>query len=204
MDFVEQLKKTQNIDSALTALGPTSPLIMTTGDNVMCMREEQPTPATVVTNPTKGLGSQIRVSWSGTTWIASADDKKEEYIALHRSDSIEARPVVLGKMPSKNFDPSFVVSRILNSALLTGVYADGKRKQYLFSPAQSASWNSDVFTYDVELDWHGRRAILRKKGTTASWSIYRSGDTLTLTALAKNGSPLRRPPLRLIRTADKP
>jgi len=204
MEFVETLKRTHNVDSALTALGPTSPIIMVTNTDVQCVRDGSPSLATVVTNPTKGLGAQVRVTWSGITWIAAADDKSGEYIALHRSDNIEAKPIVFGKMPSKNTDVSFVLSRILNSALLTGVYIDGKGQQYLFSPAQSAGWKDDVFSYDVELDWRARRAVLRKKGTTATWSVHRSGDTLSLSALAKNGSPLRRPPLRLVRTADKP
>lgn len=204
MEFVETLKRTQNVDSALHALGPTAPVIMVTSTNVQCVREGSPTPATVVTNPMKGLDTQIRVTWAGTTWIAATDDKREEYIALHRTDNLEAKPIVFGKMPSKNTDAGFVLSRMLNSALLTGVYVDSKRQQYLFSPAQSAGWKDDVFSYDIELDWLERRAVLRKKGTTASWSIHRSGDTLTLSALAKNGSPLRRPPLRLIRTADRP
>lgn len=85
-------------------------------------------------------------------YIMTLDPKAAEYIALHETADLAKHPEVYAKIPTKNLDPDFVVQRILNSSILSGIWLDTGGREYVFNSTLLAEWPEAEFEYRFGID----------------------------------------------------
>lgn len=141
----------------------------------------------------KSQMEHVGIKWGigdeqGPLWVLNLDDKKAAYIALTPTDSLENKPIVLGRLPSNNQDPMFILRRMVNTSLLKGLWKDAAGKSYEFTSGQQLVINDKPTAYQLDISPTGSsvKIVVPAKGRPLQWSVVRDGPNLTLTALQKS------------------
>ncbi|MFM8771078.1 MAG: hypothetical protein ACKOE4_03500, partial [Candidatus Kapaibacterium sp.] len=96
---------------------------------------------------------------------------------------------VMGKLPSKNPDPQFMLRRMVNASVLSGSWKSASGQKVSIGNDQSLTINGDRIPYQLTFDKGGERIrITSTAGQPRSWTVDRKGAMLTLTPSA--GQPL--------------
>lgn len=115
-------------------------------------------------------------------WLVAVDERNQTYISLTKMDSLEGVPIVLGKLPSKNPDPMFILRRMVNSSLLSGQWTTSDGKDVSFTNGMVATMMGSTFTYDLTIDSQSYAITLTStQGKPLSYVVQRMGEGLTLT-----------------------
>lgn len=123
------------------------------------------------------------------SWMLSYDSQKGTYIALTPLDSLETAPIVMGKLPSKNPDPQFMLRRMVNASVLSGSWKSASGQKVSIANDQTLTINGDRIPYQLTFDKGGERIrITSTTGQPRSWTVDRKGSVLTLTP--STGQPL--------------
>lgn len=123
------------------------------------------------------------------TWMLSYDTQKGSYIALTPLDSLEDQPIVMGKLPSRNPDPQFMLRRMVNASVLAGSWKSSTGQKVSIGNDQSLSLNGERIPFQLSFDKGGERIrITSTTGQPRSWTVDRKGAILTLTPAT--GQPL--------------
>jgi len=123
------------------------------------------------------------------SWMLSYDTQKGTYVALTPLDSMEAAPIVMGKLPSKNPDPQFMLRRMVNASVLAGTWKSASGQKVSITNDQTLTINGDRIPYQLTFDDGGERIrITSTAGQPRSWTAGRKGSVLTLTP--STGQPL--------------
>jgi hypothetical protein len=126
-----------------------------------------------------GIGDAV-----GPMWLVTVD-QQQMFIALHDLDSLENKPLVFGRMPSKNQDPDFLLDRMINASILAGTYTDPKKNTVEFRTDLTATWANKP--YAVKIDVKGSSHELHITLTSAdakdvrTYLVVRTGTSLMLT-----------------------
>lgn len=143
-----------------------------------------------------GIGDE-----TGPRWILSRDEKAGSYIALTPADSLERKPIVLGKLPSKNSDPLFILRRMVNASMLSGRWSSTKNKIVEFTTSQRMITDGAPMPYTLDISADGATVTLvTTSGQPQKWIVRRDGPELVLTSVAtkpKKRSKFEAPEIRL-------
>lgn len=141
----------------------------------------------------KSQMEHVGIKWGigdeqGPLWVLNLDDKRSAYVALTPTDSLENKPVVLGRLPSTNQDPMFILRRMVNSSMLKGIWKDATGKSYEFTSGQQLVINDKPTAYQLDISPTGSsvKIVLPAAGRPLQWLVVRDGPILTLTALQKS------------------
>jgi hypothetical protein len=148
--FIDSMKAKRSVVRALQSVPSPQPLAMafTAADaaafNAVVFPSAFDSTTTVVSKrDVKNVGEHYVVG----RFIITYDTASMQYIALVNMDSIEAPPTVYARIPSKRTDAGFVLQRAANSAMLSGMWKDGKGRVYSFSKDMIAKWPNGTFPY---------------------------------------------------------
>lgn len=195
--FIEVLHKTSSLEQALAAKSEREPLYMVIDSNnqagkvrvgLSVGREEQGVML-------KTMVPNIGLKWAiGTedapVWMVASDARQNSYIALTELDSIEKKPIVLGKLPSKNTDPLFILKRMVNTSVISGTWVDTRGKKVTFTQTMVASIDGTTFPYDISIDPSTLRVTLSStQGKPRSYLVNRTDAMLTLTPIGTTHTP---------------
>jgi len=138
---------------------------------------------------------------TGPRWILSRDEKAGSYIALTPADSLERKPIVLGKLPSKNSDPVFIIRRMVNASMLGGRWSSAKNKIVEFTTNQLMVTDGAPTPYTLDISADGAMVTLvTTSGQPQKWVVRRNGPELVLTSIPqkpKKRSKFEAPEIRL-------
>jgi hypothetical protein len=203
--FLEVLKKTSSVESAMNAKGDDEPLYLridsthqdgkvSAGMNLGGSEELLMLKTSI---PNAGMKWAIG-TMDHPFWIVTVDERAQSYIALTKIDSMEGKPVVLGRLPSRNQDPMFILKRMINASVLSGSWVDAKGKETIFSNGMVATMGGSTFPYDLSINASTYTITLTStEGKPKSYIVQRMGDGLTLTPL--HGSKTTQQPIALKR-----
>ena len=191
---VEVLNETRSIQRALSARPITEPIYMVI---------DSTKPNGEITASYQ-IGSQVDllcrkssfahagIKWGigneqGPYWVLTRDETSGTYIALTPADSLEKQPIVLGKMPSKNADPMFILRRMVNASMLSGVWAMDAKKNIEFTMNQFMVINGKPTPYSLQISPDGSTVtISTTNGRPLRWVVQRDGPNLTMRALQQH------------------
>ena len=202
-NFLDILKKTSSVEQAMQAKGADEPLYIRIDSSqlegkvltAMHLGATEELLMLKTSIPNAGMKWAIG-TMDHPFWIVSVDERAQSYIALTKIDSMEGKPVVLGKLPSKNPDPMFILKRMINASVLTGTWVDAKGKETTFSNGMVATMGGQTFTYDLSIHSQNYTVTLTStEGKPRSYLVQRMGDGLTLTPL--HGSKTTQSPIAL-------
>ncbi len=201
--FIDALRKTSSVEQAMAAKGIDEPLYV---------RIDSTNPDGKVTAGYGIANSQellflktsipnVGMKWAiGTMdlpmWIVSIDERNQTYISLTKFDSLQGKPIVLGKLPSKNLDPMFMLKRMVNASVLSGQWVNAKGATTSFTTNMEATMNGSTFPYDLTIDSQSY-SVTSKQGKPLSYMVQRMGDGLTLTPV--HGAKVGQQPIALKR-----
>lgn len=195
--FIETLHKTASIEQALAAKTEREPLYMVIDSTdqagnvrvgLSVGREERGLML-------KTMVPNIGLKWAiGTedapVWMVASDARQNSYIALTELDSIEKKPIVLGKLPSKNTDPLFILKRMINTSVLSGSWIDTRGAAVTFTPTMVATIDGATFPYELTIEPTTLRLTLTStQGKPRSYVVNRADDMLTLTPIGSKRAP---------------
>lgn len=133
-----------------------------------------------------GVGDQ-----TGPRWILTRDEKAQSYIALTPVDSLEQAPIVLGKLPSKNTDPLFIIRRMVNASMLSGRWTTDGGKAVEFTTNQIMVVDNKPHPYTLDIAEDGSVVtLITTTGRPLKWVVRRDGPNLVMTAQQKGKSNL--------------
>lgn len=187
--FVEVLRKSGSLEKSLEAVSEGEPLYIsvdsTRSDGNISVAWHLDNINEFILRRTKisGAGTPWAIgSTEGPVWVVSVDERAGTYVALTLIDSLEkGTPVVLGKLPSKNQDPMFVLTRMINSACLSGAWTDATGKPSAFSNGLVATLNGVNFPYRLDIDPSTNSVTLTNtKDTKQRYLVKRNENDLTL------------------------
>lgn len=204
--FVEVLNETRSLQRALAARPLTEPVYMVI-DSAKPNGE-------VTTAYTLGSEQQLLcrkssfahagIKWGigneqGPYWVLTRDEKAGSYIALTPADSLEMQPIVLGKLPSKNSDPMFIIRRMINASMLAGTWELDPKKTIEFTNNQFMVINGKPLPYTLQFSPDGARiTLITTSGRPLKWDVQRDGPNLTMRSLQQHkGTVLPRATARL-------
>lgn len=145
-----------------------------------------------------GIGNE-----QGPYWVLTRDEKAGSYIALTPADSLENQPIVLGKLPSKNADPMFIIRRMVNASMLAGTWELDPKKSIEFTNNQFMVVNGKPLPYTLQFSPDGARiTLITTSGRALKWDVQRDGPNLTMRALQQHKGtvlPLATARLRFLR-----
>lgn len=189
--FIDILHKTSSLEQALSAKTEGEPLYVVIDSNdrsgnvrvgITVGREERGLMLQTMV-PNVGLKWAIG-SEDAPVWMVASDARQRSYIALTELDSIEKKPVVLGKLPSKNSDPRFILARMVNTSVVAGTWVDTRGKQVTFTQTMVATIDGTTFPYDLTIDPSTLRITLSStQGKPVAYVVNRVDTMLTLTPL---------------------
>ena len=192
--FVEVLNETRSIERALTARPLSEPLYMVidsangSGEVVLAYNLGEQEKLLCRKSSFEhagikwGIGDNI-----GPRWIVARDEKAGSYIALTPADSLENQPIVLGKLPSKNTDPMFIIRRMVNASMLTGVWKMDPKYTIEFTNGQQMVVNGSPIPYTLQFAPDGSKVtLITTQGRPLKWDVLRDGPNLTLKPLQKH------------------
>lgn len=122
---------------------------------------------------------------SNPTWMVTPDVQYGQYVSLHWLDSLESNPIVLGKLPSRNTNPDFLLQRMIISALVTGNWQDSAGVQYDFKPNATVIWRGKNHTVEMKVvvpSYDVYMTLVDSRGSSSSYHVERSADVLVLTS----------------------
>ncbi len=190
--FVEALKKSASMATAMDAVSSAEPLTIqfdsTDGNGNVVTQWTLKKTDTLLLRKTSipGVGMKWALGTSDAPmWVASADEKLGTYVALTPIEGVDtAKPVVMGKLPSKNPNPSFILKRMVNSSYLSGEWKDKKGTKYSFTSGMVATFGADMFPYDISIDANTYSVtITSTSGVPRSYLVVRTGNSLVLTSV---------------------
>lgn len=195
--FIDVLHKSASIERALAAKPEGEPLYMVLDSNdqsggvrvgLSIGREER---GLILRTMVPNIGMKWAIGTEDApVWMVASDPRMNSYIALTELDSIEKKPIVLGKLPSKNSDPLFILKRMVNTSVLSGTWIDTFGKTVSFSPTMVATLDGETFPYDLSIDPSTLRLTLTSiQGKPKSYVVNRAEGMLTLTPLGKSRAP---------------
>lgn len=123
---------------------------------------------------------------TGPRWILSRDEKDGMYIALTPADSLERKPIVLGRLPSKNPDPMFIIRRMVNASMLSGRWSRSNNTVIEFTTNQvMVTDGRDPRPYTLDISSDGLTVTLvTTTGKPQKWTVRRDGPELVLSSSA--------------------
>ncbi len=127
-------------------------------------------------------------------WIATASPNGS-YVALHPVDNIESNVYVMGKLPSRQTDPDFLVHRMIIASILVGSWLDKETVALQVQPNATALWRGmkrsveivvNPSTYDVYM------ILVDARGVRQKFLVERHENVLSLTSESGDRFVLRR------------
>lgn len=201
--FIEVLKQTASVASAMEAVSAQIPLWIkidsTHSDGNIDVAYDVDEVRELLLLRSQLVGPELQ--WGigdavGPMWLVTLDQPQRAFIALHDLDSLENKPHVFGRMPSKNQDPDFLIDRMVNASVLAGTYSDKAKKTIVFRNDLTADWAGTPYT--VKIDVKGTSHQLFVTLTSAdgknvrSYEVVRSGTSLLLTGTDRTSITLTR------------
>lgn len=119
------------------------------------------------------------------TWMITPDVQYGQYVSLHWLDSLESNPIVLGRLPSRNTNPDFLLQRMIISALVTGNWQDSAGVQYDFKPNATVVWQGKNHTIEMKVvvpSYDVYMTLVDSRGSSSSYHVERFADVLVLTS----------------------
>lgn len=195
--FIDILHKTSSLAQAVSAKPEGEPLYVVIDSNdrsgnvrvgITVGREER---GLMLQTMVPNVGMKWAIgSEDAPVWMVASDARQRSYIALTELDSIEKKPVVLGKLPSKNSDPRFILSRMVNTSVVAGTWVDTRGKQVTFTQTMVATIDGATFPYDLAIDPSTLRITLSStQGKPVAYVVNRVDNMLTLTPLGSKKAP---------------
>ncbi|RPI67647.1 MAG: hypothetical protein EHM43_07080 [Ignavibacteriae bacterium] len=189
--FIEVLKRTASVATAMEAVSATSPLWVKIdsankdGDVEVAFDLSSRKPMLLL--KAQLIGPELR--WglgdaAGPIWLVTADEEQGTFIALQVLDSMGNAPKVLGKLPSRNQDPDFLIDRMINASVLAGSYVDDRKKSVVFNTDMTATWAGKSYKVRIDVEeqsHHLRVTLTATDGTSRVHSVHRIGSDLVLT-----------------------
>jgi hypothetical protein len=195
--FIDVLHKTSSIEQAIAAKSEREPLYIAIDSTdpsgnlrvgISIGREERGLILRTVV-PNVGMKWAIGTE-DAPVWMVASDTRQNSYIALTELDSIEKKPIVLGKLPSKNSDPTFILMRMINTSVVSGRWVDPRGKAVEFTPTMIATIDGQTFPYELRVDPSTLRLTLSStQGKPRNYVVNRIDGMLTLTPLGQKGTP---------------
>lgn len=131
------------------------------------------------------LGQRWAIGKSGQPmWMVNPDVQFGQYISLHWLDSLDANPIVLGKLPSRNSDPSFLLHRMILSSMVFGRWRDSTGAEVEFKPNATVLWEGKNRNVEVAVsprDYHVFMSLIDSRNQAKRYQIERTANTLLLT-----------------------
>lgn len=192
--IIDVLHTTRSIERALAARPPHHPIYVRfdsadiVGHVKMCFTLGTEEESLVRKSHIEHVGMKWGIGDDkGPQWVLNRDEKNGSYVALTPVDSLENKPVVLGRLPSTNQDPIFILIRMVNSSILKGRWKDASGKIYEFTSGQQLVINDKPTAYKLDISPSGSsvKLVVPNTGRPHQWSVVRDGPTLTLTSLQK-------------------
>jgi len=195
--FIEVLHKTSSLEQAIAAKSEREPLYMVIDSNdkkgnvrvgLSVGREER---GLILKTHVPNIGLKWAIGTEDApVWMVASDARQNSYIALTELDSIEKKPIVLGKLPSKNTDPLFILKRMVNTSVLSGTWVDTRGKTVSFTQTMVATIDGATFPYELSIDPSTLRVTLSStQGKPRSYIVNRTGAMLTLTPVGTKNAP---------------
>lgn len=198
--FIEVLKRTASVATAMEAVSATSPLWVKIdsankdGDVDVAFDLSSQKPMMLL--KAQLVGPELR--WGlgdavGPIWLVTADQEQGTFIALHVLDSMGNAPKVLGKLPSRNQDPDFLLDRMINASVLAGSFVDDRKKSVVFNNDMTATWAGKPYKVRIDINEpsHQLRVTLAAAdGTSTVYTAERMGKVVTLTDAQQRVSTL--------------
>lgn len=137
----------------------------------------------LVVNTIKGAGQKWTLGRRGSQpiWMVADDEQKRSYIALTPLDSLEREPCVMGALPSKNQDPMFILTRMVNNSCFAGSWKTSDGRKYRFTNDLMLEIDGQAFRYKMSFSGTGNRiSITTIDGQPRTWTVERRATSLTL------------------------
>lgn len=190
--FIEVLHKTASVEQAFASKSDREPLyiVIDSSDKsgnvrvgLSVSREER---GLILRTLVPNVGMKWAIGTEDApVWMVASDPRQNSYIALTELDSIEKKPIVLGKLPSKNTDPMFILKRMINTSVLAGTWVDTRGKSVIFTQNMVSTIDGQTFPYDIAIDPSTLRLTLTStQGKPRSYTVQRVDGMLTLTPLS--------------------
>lgn len=130
----------------------------------------------------KGAGQKWVIGHSEQPlWMVADDEIGRSYIAMTLLDSLDAEPLVMGALPSKNPDPMFILRRMVNNSLLVGRWKRSDGKEVRFSNDQVMTVGEESVRYNMSFQQNGTQLrITTIDGQPLTWSVDRQRRQLRL------------------------
>lgn len=192
--FLEALTKTSSLEGAMQAKSSDEPLYVridsTSLDGKITAAYKPGTELQLLILKTSVPNAGMK--WAiGTQdlpmWLVAVDERNQTYISLTKTDSLEGTPIVLGKLPSKNPDPMFILRRMVNASMLSGQWTTSDGKDVSFTNGMVATMMGTTFSYDISIDSQSYAVTMTStQGKPKSYVVQRMGKGLTLTQVHGN------------------
>lgn len=188
-DFIKVLSSVRSFGDAIGQLRGANPLwvrIDSSSDGriaLIGLTPQKTDTMVLVISTIKGAGQKWTLGRRGSQpiWMVADDEQKRSYIALTPLDSLEKQPCVMGALPSKNQDPLFILTRMVNNSLVAGSWKTSGGKKYRFSNDLMLEIDGQATRYKMSFSSAGNRVIITTiDGQPRSWTVERRSRSLTL------------------------
>lgn len=194
-EFLNTLKTTSRVDSAFHKLNNDEPLYLLIDaeklhHNVLVAYTPQTTTTMDLEKMIVGkMGERWCIGQDSVRWILSTDSNRS-VLTLFNIKNLEQKPIVLGKLPSKNQDPDYLLSRTINASVLMGKFQDGTGKLYQFSNAQRAMFADSLFTYTIVYSPNSSQITITDIATKKKYHITPTKKGIELVPVTATGKKL--------------
>jgi|GEM_PF-495313 hypothetical protein len=196
-DFIKVLSSMRSYQDAMGQLSGGNPLWVRIDSSskgriaLVGFRPQKIDTMFLVINTIKGAGQKWTLGRRGgqPIWMIADDEQKRSYIALTPLDSMEKQPCVMGALPSKNQDPMFILTRMVNNSCVAGNWKTSDGRKYRFTNDLMLVIDGQTFRYNMSFSGAGNRiSITTIDGQPRTWTIERRSTSLTLRP--KKGAPI--------------
>lgn len=186
--FIEELKRTASVAAAMEAVSATAPLWVRIDsadqDGNVDVAFDLSSQKQMVLLKAQLIGPELR--WGlgdavGPIWLVTADQEQGTFLALHVLDSMGNVPKVLGKLPSRNQDPDFLIDRMINASVLAGKYVDDRKRSVVFNTDMTATWAGKSYQVRIDVKEGSHQLLVTltaTDGTSNVHSVQRIGSDL--------------------------
>ena len=186
--FIEELNGSRSLSGAMSKVGPGDPLwvridtVSTESYALVGFGVNRADTLPMAKKIIKGAGQKWVIGNSEQPlWMVADDEIARSYIALTSLDSLDAKPLVMGALPSKNPDPLFILRRMVNNSMLVGRWKRSDGKEVRFSNDQVMTVEAESVRYSMSFERDGTQArISTIDGQPLTWTVERAGRKLTL------------------------
>lgn len=190
--FIEVLKQTASVASAMEAVSAQVPMWIKIdsaegdGNIYVCYDVDDVRQLLLLRSQLVGPELQWGIGDAvGPMWLVTLDQPQRAFIALHDLDSLENKPHVFGRMPSKNQDPDFLIDRMINASVLAGTYIDNAKKSVVFRNDLTAEWAGKAYTVKIDIQDHSHQLIVMLTSADGKdvrmFEVVRTGSSLLFT-----------------------